>query len=362
MDDRDRLIGVQGSGPDADPGRVADRRQIAVGERLVIGTDDHRIVGPLHVHDRIARLVTQDGRPRGTRPIEGSRDAAAFEGEPRRWLDRALSDQFLARVEGGPDQCGRRSFVRPEVPHRPAVDRQGEFVGEADPDSSVLADVVRDEQRGRDGATDQIEAASTGQIVQREGRVGRRVVSDQADATHTGRSSGRDKAPSIVGPVASVAPCGPAIAIDFGADRRPSRVPPGTYTLIVDLATDRSITVGALGERSFPAGAYAYVGSAFGPGGLARVERHRELARGERSTRHWHIDYLLGDRAASIAAVVTTPNADIECVLARSIDATPVAAFGASDCDCETHLFRADDPQSLRANVSAAHDAAGDDG
>ncbi|AWB28571.1 GIY-YIG nuclease family protein [Halococcoides cellulosivorans] len=131
---------------------------------------------------------------------------------------------------------------------------------------------------------------------------------------------------------------------------------PGTYTLIVELARDRTITVGALGERPFPAGAYAYTGSAFGPGGLARVDRHREIASGERETRHWHVDYLLGDAAATIESVVTAPEADIECAVARSIDAG-VQGFGASDCDCESHLAHAGDVSALRRTVDDAHAA-----
>jgi len=70
----------------------------------------------------------------------------------------------------------------------------------------------------------------------------------------------------------------------------------GTYTLVLELDRADSIEVGALGEHRFPAGWYAYTGSAFGTGGFARVDRHYELAAGERSTRHWHIDYLLGGR------------------------------------------------------------------
>ncbi|QLH75897.1 GIY-YIG nuclease family protein [Halosimplex rubrum] len=136
----------------------------------------------------------------------------------------------------------------------------------------------------------------------------------------------------------------------------------GTYTLLVELATPATIEVGALGEVAFAAGAYAYTGSAFGPGGFARVERHRELAAGERDARHWHIDYLLGHPDAAVEAVVRTADADVECAvgrtLARADGIERVAGFGASDCDCDSHLVRAAGRERLRGAVERAHGAA----
>ncbi len=113
----------------------------------------------------------------------------------------------------------------------------------------------------------------------------------------------------------------------------------GTYVLEIDVPTTTSIEVGALGAIAFEAGTYAYVGSAFGPGGFARVDRHRELARGERDARHWHVDYLLGQPETSLEAVVTFPDSDRECELAAALPGEPVAGFGASDCGCEAHLL-----------------------
>ncbi len=112
----------------------------------------------------------------------------------------------------------------------------------------------------------------------------------------------------------------------------------GTYTLVVELASDSVLEVGALGEHAFDRGWYAYTGSAFGPGGFARVERHRELAAGEREARHWHVDYLLGHPDAAIREVVRSPGANVECAVARRLPAGPVEGFGASDCDCPSHL------------------------
>jgi len=117
-------------------------------------------------------------------------------------------------------------------------------------------------------------------------------------------------------------------------------VDPGTYTLVVELDADARIRFGAAGERDLSTGYYAYTGSAFGPGGLSRVDRHRELAAGDRDVRHWHVDYLLGHPDASIVSVAVTENEDRECEIARRLSQNfePVTGLGASDCDCETHL------------------------
>lgn len=117
----------------------------------------------------------------------------------------------------------------------------------------------------------------------------------------------------------------------------------GTYVLGIETTRETSIDVGALGTVPFEAGGYVYVGSAFGPGGFARIDRHRNLARGERDVRHWHIDYLLGSPNASLEAVVLFPDEDRECELAEALSGTPVPSFGASDCSCDAHLLAVTD-------------------
>jgi len=133
----------------------------------------------------------------------------------------------------------------------------------------------------------------------------------------------------------------------------------GSYTLLIDLASDATVTVGALGAHEFGAGRYAYVGSAFGPGGLGRVDRHRELARGEREARHWHVDYLLGAAPASVARAVTSEGVDVECAVAGALDDRfqRVEGFGASDCDCPSHLYYAPpgETEALAGAVERAH-------
>ena len=128
----------------------------------------------------------------------------------------------------------------------------------------------------------------------------------------------------------------------------------GTYTLVIELSESVTIEVGALGEHRFPAGWYAYTGSAFGPGGFSRVDRHRELARGERDVRHWHVDYLLGHPAASIETAVLTDGKDVECSVAGALPSAGVPGFGASDCGCSSHLAYADDRRALLAAVERA--------
>ncbi|ELZ47090.1 hypothetical protein C464_09172 [Halorubrum coriense DSM 10284] len=142
----------------------------------------------------------------------------------------------------------------------------------------------------------------------------------------------------------------------------------GSYTLVVDLAADATLSAGALGEHRLPAGAYAYTGSALGAGGFARVDRHRRTARGDHDVRHWHVDSLLGHPAARIDRVVRSAGVDVECQVAQRLPAGPVDRFGASDCDCPSHLagggrYGGDgDPDdaltSLAERALAAHEAA----
>jgi len=133
----------------------------------------------------------------------------------------------------------------------------------------------------------------------------------------------------------------------------------GTYTLVVELSGTADIEVGALGTETFPAGWYAYVGSALGSGGFSRVDRHRELAAGERETRHWHVDYLLGHPDSHVETVRKSAGVDGECTVADAIGGDAVPAFGCSDCGCDSHLFyRADQGQLLDA-VESAHETVG---
>ena len=137
-----------------------------------------------------------------------------------------------------------------------------------------------------------------------------------------------------------------------------SDAPGGSYTLVVALASDASLSVGALGDRGLSAGAYAYTGSALGAGGFSRVDRHRRTARGDHDVRHWHVDYLLGHPDARIDGVVRSVGVDVECAVAERLPTGPIDGFGASDCGCPSHLAAGDDLGELTERARAAHEAA----
>ncbi len=114
---------------------------------------------------------------------------------------------------------------------------------------------------------------------------------------------------------------------------------PGTYALGLRLDTHHRCRIGALGVYDLSPGLYIYVGSAWGPGGLAaRLNRHL-LGNGKR---RWHIDYLR--QLAHPTAVWLAPCSHLECTWAQTLlhhphASIPVPGFGASDCRCPAHLF-----------------------
>jgi Uri superfamily endonuclease len=114
------------------------------------------------------------------------------------------------------------------------------------------------------------------------------------------------------------------------------------------LPRGQSLTIGRRGTQAFARGWYLYVGSAFGPGGVAaRCHHHRNISPRPR----WHVDYLR--RAAPLRAIWYCHSAaPLEHrwaeVLAGNADlSAPIAGFGASDCDCFSHLFRANNRPDL---------------
>ena len=115
---------------------------------------------------------------------------------------------------------------------------------------------------------------------------------------------------------------------------------PGTYVLIVHLASPAEIEVGKLGACRCPAGWYAYVGSALGTGGLAaRVIRHAQQSKRP----HWHIDYLLAVSELTEIWWVASPER-WECAWAQALrrlpgTTIPLPGFGSSDCRCPAHLL-----------------------
>ena len=109
-----------------------------------------------------------------------------------------------------------------------------------------------------------------------------------------------------------------------------------TYLLFLKLPKMINISVGKLGQFSFPAGQYIYVGRAK-KNLEARLKRHQR----KNKTLHWHVDYLL---QYAILETIITYDVNDECGLARYLTCQPgitlpVHKFGSSDCHCESHLF-----------------------
>ena len=115
------------------------------------------------------------------------------------------------------------------------------------------------------------------------------------------------------------------------------------------------LTIGKLGTFDFPDGWYAYVGSAFGSGGLrGRLKHHLAPV----TKPHWHIDYL---RAAAPVREVWyfADEIGLRAQLGDSPDALPGASvpaprFGASDCSCEAHLFHFAEKPAFPISVAEA--------
>jgi Uri superfamily endonuclease len=114
----------------------------------------------------------------------------------------------------------------------------------------------------------------------------------------------------------------------------------GTYALVLGASAQSTITVGKIGKIKLHKGHYLYVGSAFGPGGVrARVKRHCCI----RKPRHWHIDYIRPALKLSEVWYTYDPQkqehrwADI--LMGIDDMQQPLKGFGASDCQCNSHLF-----------------------
>jgi Uri superfamily endonuclease len=111
----------------------------------------------------------------------------------------------------------------------------------------------------------------------------------------------------------------------------------GIYILLISIAGGISVSVGALGDKSFQKGLYVYAGSA--QNNLEkRVKRHlRKVKR-----KFWHIDYLLCNRHAKVVKVLYKEAGRLEeCRVAERLyeTATPIRGFGSSGCRCKGHLF-----------------------
>jgi sugar fermentation stimulation protein A len=110
----------------------------------------------------------------------------------------------------------------------------------------------------------------------------------------------------------------------------------GAYMVIFELKEPSTIKIGSLGEVSFRPAYYVYVGSAK-KNLSARINRHSR----KRKKEHWHIDCLSSTSKATRLLPIRTQE-DIECLLSKDLMEIcdfAIPNFGASDCDCGSHLF-----------------------
>jgi len=113
----------------------------------------------------------------------------------------------------------------------------------------------------------------------------------------------------------------------------------GVYCLIFE-NHKCALPVGKKGEFSFEKGYHIYVGSALGPGGLKRMQRHIRFSRDKDKNPKWHVDYLhLGPAFRLVSAVCAATPERLECRLAGAVGGSCVPGFGCTDCACRSHLF-----------------------
>ncbi|NIV04239.1 MAG: DUF123 domain-containing protein, partial [Calditrichae bacterium] len=111
----------------------------------------------------------------------------------------------------------------------------------------------------------------------------------------------------------------------------------GSYVLVLYLPENQLIEIGKLGEYSFVKGIYAYVGSAFGPGGLAaRIQHHLRPT----NRPHWHIDYLSNiakpEEVWLSESEIKRKHHWANILQELFASGSEFKGFGASDCRCES--------------------------
>lgn len=112
----------------------------------------------------------------------------------------------------------------------------------------------------------------------------------------------------------------------------------GIYLLVIFIARDVNLEIGALGNILFKRGFYAYVGSAQ-KNLEKRISRHLKKFK----RRFWHIDYLLQNKyVETIMILYKESQKSEECKTAEKLTEgnRPIKNFGCSDCNCISHLFK----------------------
>lgn len=115
---------------------------------------------------------------------------------------------------------------------------------------------------------------------------------------------------------------------------------PGTYALILSCSVDAVIQIGRLGQLQLRPGFYVYLGSALGPGGVrGRLAHHEKVSERPR----WHIDYLRAHTKIDqvwYSQGTRCREHQWACAMRTVRGASmPMAGFGVSDCQCESHLY-----------------------
>ena len=119
---------------------------------------------------------------------------------------------------------------------------------------------------------------------------------------------------------------------------------PGVYLLLLESLVYHAVRVDRRGSRIavLEPGLYVYVGSAWGPGGLAaRIARHIGARRKRRL--HWHIDRILASEYVRPVALLYAIGCRGESRLASMIAsvAEPLPGIGSTDDpSASSHFFR----------------------
>ncbi|HIE16873.1 MAG TPA: GIY-YIG nuclease family protein [Dehalococcoidia bacterium] len=129
----------------------------------------------------------------------------------------------------------------------------------------------------------------------------------------------------------------------------------GGYILIAQLNTKEYLDIGRLGTVQFPQGFYSYLGSALG-GFKTRLNRHLAIHKKMK----WHIDYFL-QRATLLQIILLETPERVECPISRILttELPFIPGFGASDCQCHSHLYFAKQKHILELNIRKAIDKIG---
>lgn len=131
-------------------------------------------------------------------------------------------------------------------------------------------------------------------------------------------------------------------AKDHDPDSGPAEVP-GTDIVIFQLPHPLTgLQIGRLGRFAFPSGVYAYIGSAFGGGGVRkRTHRHLTVTKALK----WNVDHLI-PHGSPVEVWWTHDSREVEFAWAEVLTGSPgascpAAGFGAADNRAaEAHLVR----------------------